>query len=75
MAPHFPQLPGSLCRSAHWPLQFVSPETQEAWQTPAAQTWPLGQALLQVPQCCGLDWGSTQVLPHFAVVPEQLAAH
>lgn len=68
--PHFcpqaPQLPGSVCRSAHRPLHTVCPPGQVTWQVPATHTQPALQALPQVPQLAGSVAGSTQACPHCA---------
>jgi hypothetical protein len=47
---HVPQFSSSVCRFTHSPLQLVSPAGHPPTQAPAAQTWPDGHTVAQVPQ-------------------------
>jgi hypothetical protein len=55
-----PQWLGLVFKSTHAAPHCSSCPVQLEEQTPLAQTWPSGQALSQVPQCCGSLAVSTQ---------------
>ena len=50
----------------HDPLQGTRPDEQTSAQVPEEQTWPDGQAVVQLPQCCG----SVCVFVQNALAPE-----
>jgi hypothetical protein len=78
---HAPQLPTSLVRSRHAPLQAVVPAGQLSAQPPAPQTWSPAHAWPHEPQLAGSLWRSWQAeslqltLPEEQVVPPPWSPH
>lgn len=72
--PHLPQLEVSLVSSTQEPLQAVS-EPQSVEQTPAMQTFPAAQVVLQLPQWLPSARVSTHSAPHFVYPELQSAPH
>jgi hypothetical protein len=64
VVPHLPQLDVSLVRSTQEPLHAVN-APQSVEHTPALHTFPVSQAVLQLPQWSPSARVSTHELPHW----------